>query len=448
MIKNKWIILVGALLPFTMLSTVTCSNNEPKGVKEENEKVNEIKDKKEIENGIEYLIIDKDNIQNYINNGSLIKSEKGYSLIKLINNSIKWTLEDNLLIPSNLEIVNLNMPNIVKIIDSAFKGSKTLKSIILPKAIEICNESFKDNSALVDVNIPLVTKIGDLAFANDVSLETLDLPKLNQIGLGSFDNTIFINSLINYSENKLAIINNILVNGKYARGEIILPNTITKIAERAFINNYALKSIQMPSVIEVGNDAFKGAHALSKISIPNVIKIGTNGFHRTALVTVDAPKVTAIGDYSFSNNMKLNNVKMPNLTKVGSYAFGGTSFLQSLINSNENKLAILNDNIILNGFEAKGYIIIPDSITIIADSAFEVNRSITRIKMPNVTHIGNFAFASNRSLLSINIPKVIEIGESAFSDSNNISFENSTLPSNMSENDFNSVKEGKNWNNN
>ena len=69
------------------------------------------------------------------------------------------------------------------------------------------------------------------------------------------------------------------------------------------------------------------------------------------------------------------------------------------------------------------------NVTCIGDNAFENNRDLLSVKLPNsITSIGKKSFRDCYSLTTINIPKSVKtIGDEAFSGCNNISVEISDI---------------------
>ena len=152
----------------------------------------------------------------------------------------------------------------------------------------------------------------------------------------------------------------------------------------------------------IGNRAFALCDSLTSINIPNC--------------------VTTIGDEAFENCVSLTSITIPNsvVTIIGKPFYGWHGNLY-----NESKAFIYEDHVLFNknktiliAYRAKetNYTI-PNSVTIIGNSAFYGCESLTSINIPNsVTTIGKGAFCGCDSLTSINIPNsVTMIGNWAFS---------------------------------
>ena len=154
-------------------------------------------------------------------------------------------------------------------------------------------------------------------------------------------------------------------------GDVVIPDSVTSIGNRAFYDCHRLTSISIPdSVTSIGDGAFEGCRNLTIINIPDSV------------------------------------------THVGESAFSGCKALV-----NRNGFVIIRN--VLYNYEGKAKsITIPDNVTSIWDCAFSECSSLTNISIPDsVTSIGDNAFSECESLTSISIPdSVTSIGERAFND--------------------------------
>ena len=109
----------------------------------------------------------------------------------------------------------------------------------------------------------------------------------------------------------------------YKKGQLILEDSITAIADEAFSSS-KITAIQIPeSVNSIGKRAFAGCTLLTTINLPNSIStISENMFGGcTSLKEIDLTNIQTIEDNAFVNCESLTNVKWSeDLTTIGEYA--------------------------------------------------------------------------------------------------------------------------------
>ncbi len=164
-----------------------------------------------------------------------------------------------------------------------------------------------------------------------------------------------------------------------------IPEGVTEIGGGAFRNCSCLTSIEIPnSVTEIGRGAFWGCTGIKNyiVSNNNQNYCSTDG----ALYSKDKAKLIRVP-------CDRDCFEIPNsVTVIGNSAFSNCTNLTSIV--------------------------IPDSVTVIGENAFDSCTSLYSIVIPNsVTMIEGGAFHGCTSLTSIEIPdSVTEIGDSAFED--------------------------------
>ena len=184
---------------------------------------------------------------------------------------------------------------------------------------------------------------------------------------------------------------------KYAGpgGDVVVPDGVKSIGERAFEGCRSLASIELPAGLKsLGWGEFYGCSSLVNITIPDsVTSIGNWAFFDcSSLVSITIPDgVTSLGERAFEGCSSLANIKLPaGLTSIGDNAFEDCSSLASIT--------------------------IPDGVTSIGAVAFEDCSSLVNIELPaGLTSIGNWAFYGCSRLMSIELPAgLTSIGISAF----------------------------------
>ena len=215
-----------------------------------------------------------------------------------------------------------------------------------------------------------------------------------------------------------------MIDGSTAFGKVVIPNTVNKIADSAFIGIYSDASNQYES-------------SITSITIPNsVTSIGNSAFWNcTSLKSITIPdSVTSIGEYAFDYCTSLTDVYYTgsvaewnkiNIDRYNSCLTDATIHYNyvTVKTYRDFEYSILDDGTVkitdYTGSDSK--LVIPSTIdgkkvTSIGGYAFEYCTSLTSITIPNsVTSIGDYAFSNCRSLTSITIPNsVTSIGVCAF----------------------------------
>ena len=230
---------------------------------------------------------------------------------------------------------------------------------------------------------------------------------------------------------------------KSAITELHLPTGITSIGDSAFRSCTGLTEIVVPdSVTAIGNQAFYGCSGLTSLRLSQGLKtLGANVFLScNSLTEVEIPAgVESVGNYIASNTLRLR-------CAVGSSAAKALSKAQNDFWVEDFRLRYAFDS---DGSAAsltlKKYagdaasVTIPDGVTIVGNSAFERNASLTAVVLPDsvvtiganafqsctgltkaelsskLEKIANYAFDNCKALKEIQIPETVtEIGSGAF----------------------------------
>lgn len=179
-------------------------------------------------------------------------------------------------------IVKYKIPNSVTSISSeAFCWCYSLTSIEIPEGVtSIGSNAFSYCKSLASIVIPnSVTSIGESASFNCTNLTNIYITNLAR-----WCNVTGAGNLMYYgSRSKNLYVNNELVI------ELVIPNSVTSISERAFSYCNALTSVVIPdSVTSIGSQAFAFCNGLTSVVIPN--------------------SVTSIGDYAFDGCTSLTSI--------------------------------------------------------------------------------------------------------------------------------------------
>lgn len=322
-----------------------------------------------------------------------------------------------------------------------------------------------------------VTRIS--GFSNCFNLVSVTIPEsVTSIDSDAFSGTPWLKA--KQEENPLVVVNGILIDASTCTGDVIIPDTVKSIGYRVFADS-AVTSVTLPdNTTNVSGLTFSGSALASvKVSennpaftsedgvlfskdktelifyppkserteyiIPDGVKIVQSSafYHCPNLTSVTIPDtITNVLDSAFSANrypMYINYTipykKMDNY--IAGRAFGDCFNLKE-IHVSENNAGLSSENgVLFNkdkteliyypcGKEDTSYTI-PDSVTVIQDSAF-MSCLLEKVTIPeSVTRIGRLAFSCS-ALTSVTIPKsVTEVGYTAFAACPNlktVTFEN------------------------
>lgn len=278
--------------------------------------------------------------------------ERAYSGTKITSASFPTTLLNigNEAFSICLSLKEIKFANGLKEIGSyAFRTCTKLTTVTLPNTVEFIDDgAFYYCTSLQKIILPNGLKsLPESIFTWCKKLESIYFPKsLQSIGSKALIGTLWLNNA--KKKNPMVIVNNILVDGTACKGNVIIPDGITYITERAFMDSAItsitipegvtslyqytfrtctkLKTVNLPStIIFIDYGTFYECSALSKISLPKNLKIiGEYAFTKcSSLQTITFnTKLESIGDYAFMECKKLTSLKFPaSLKTIGNRAF-------------------------------------------------------------------------------------------------------------------------------
>ncbi|MBN4083446.1 leucine-rich repeat protein [Mycoplasma sp. CSL10137] len=404
----------------------------------------------------------------------------------------------------NETLISVNIPNVKYIYDGAFSFNRSLTSINMPNVEYIYEGAFSFNNSLISVSMPKLIEFYGGVFSYSRYLTNVEIPNeairrsSEYACKNSFLKTIFLENY-NIDKNKGSIENISIepktLNDKYEKIEYLTidESNISKFIENNYIekinvkryyendeskilkNEYKiLKTIEnghsikwmlkeslsasedviilhldMPNVEYIPVKAFYENETLISVNIPNVKYIDDSAFSfNRSLTSINMPNVSEIFNYSFDFTTSLENVVMPKkhiLEFKQTHAFYDCKFFENLRNLRSDKLVII-DNILIDGLKASGHVEVPDNVTIVNEFAFDSNKSLTSISMPNVETIYLGAFIGATSLITIDMPKVKWINSFAFEHIYTLDYSMSIVPATLTEEEFyDIVVDGEEW---
>ncbi len=204
------------------------------------------------------------------------------------------------------KIINVIVGEGITMIDYAlFKDLKELKSVSLPESLEA---------------------ILPIAFQNCEKLTEINIPKnLSLIKLKAFDNTAWLKNKLD--ENPLVIVNDIVIDGRYCKGDIEISDGIVSIGTCAFENAAEITSVKIPdSVTSIGSYAFVNCTSLKSVDLPNnLTQISDLCFGNcSSLESINIPEsVEFIKQEAFFGCTSLKEIEIPkNVEYIDEYALG------------------------------------------------------------------------------------------------------------------------------
>lgn len=211
----------------------------------------------------------------------------------------------------------------------------------------------------------------------------------------------------------------------YTAQSVVIPSTVTyggvtyiveSIGEDAFRDNVNLSEVIIPNtVFRIYDRAFSGCQSLSEITIPSSVEfIDSEAFANTGLVHIEIPGVNSIQSGVFGGCQSLASVTLSaSLYDIPEYTFAAC---QSL-----TKVEIPNSvsSIGVGAFQGCGIteIVVPDNVRLIGEGAFRGCQNLVRVKLPegDLREIEACTFQDCASLSGLTIPNTVyEIKNSAF----------------------------------
>ena len=343
-------------------------------------------------------------------------------------------------IPENVQDISLEVfdgcANVTSIVWNA--KSSTSSAPFSSIETQITSFSFGEKVQTIPIGICSgMTKLTSVTIPNNVT----EIGRAAFMNCSSLSSVVISDSVTSIAENAFSRCENLT--------SIIIPDNVRSIEEDAFYNCYNLKSIVIPNnVVRIGRGAFEHA-GLESITFGNSVRnIESQAFEGCPLTSVTLPEsLDSIGDYAFGYCWNISSITLPNNVRhIGTEAFGYCDPLSShivipasvtsmgtnpfagcynipsiLVDSNNTVYDSREDcNAVIETATNKLIVgckntVIPSSIKIIDDFAFDECEDLISITIPeNVTHIG-FAAFDHCGFTSLIIPdSITTIGQHAF----------------------------------
>ena len=282
-------------------------------------------------------------------------------------------------------------------------GTCTDEDVIIPKTIDgytvtsIAQDAFRNCLTMVTLTIPsTVSEIGDFIVMGAKNLTTLYYNTDYECSSSS----VFMNA----SFRKVVIGGSAIPALHSQVEEVVLPETITALPDRAFSGCRSLKTIVIPqSVKSIGAEAFYNCSSLTEINLPaNLEYIGNRAFqycHSLTSITIPE-RVTEISDHMFDACQNLTEIKMHSgITRIGDSAFSGCKSITSI--TIPESVREIGGNA-FGGCDFLTEIIVPEGVTVIGERFCMYSDGIKTITLPkSITKICDDAFLCCENLHTI-----------------------------------------------
>ncbi len=161
------------------------------------------------------------------------------------------------------------LDSVLEISTSAFENCMNITQVELPDGLKIIgNRAFMNNYALKDINLPIALQsIGEQAFQDCYSLQNIQIPSnVTFIGYQAFACCYLLSNSIVIPAGVTSIEKFTFMNCDIT--DVLLPDTLTSIAEGAFMQCQSLTQITIPELVgDLGDAAFYQCTSLDEVDI-------------------------------------------------------------------------------------------------------------------------------------------------------------------------------------
>lgn len=259
--------------------------------------------------------------------------------------------------------------------------------------------------------------------------------------------------------------NDVLVKYTGSGGDVVIPECVTKIGDKAFYECEAITSVFVPgSVMSIGEEAFLRCRNMAEITFSEGLQsIGKEAFVNCRLDSITLPySVNTIGAGAFQYS-RIRCVTIPaSVLSIGENAFDSSGLetlrfagdLEAWLTMEWENLGLYGlaelyihgellkeltipesittiRNYAFHGYDGLTKVTIPESVQRIGDSAFSCCKRLSHVELASgVVEIGGWAFNACESLAAIMLPEsVMRLGPGAFRYCNSLT--SITLPSHL-----------------
>lgn len=295
----------------------------------------------------------------------------------------------------------------------ALDGCSALTTLTLPSTLtSIGSYAFRNCSSLTDLTLPAsLTSVGSSAFSGCTSVATL---YYNAAGLTSFSTTDFPLTALVVGANVEVLPSDICKN-RTLLASVTLPAGLRVISGQAFLGCTALTSVNLPAGLEtIGDEAFRGSGLVSVTFSSSSLTVGTSAFRECLSLTgADFGN----GEVRLSGYAFYGCAALTGLTGTDGLILSGASDLPAVFHRVEDGMHLCMTTLLYIEADAiDSVVVIPDSVTAIADKAFRNSTVVREVRFPaGLKTVGASAFEGCTRLQKIILPdSVTAVGASAF----------------------------------
>lgn len=334
----------------------------------------------------------------------------------------------------NKEITKLHLPETLRSIGArAFCGCTSLQVVTLPKGITVLEEGtfaycstlwsvaaegevetikasvFYGCEKLVRVSVSSVKYIGNNAFLGCINLDDLAL-NCSFLGEDVLGETAYLKKLLQISP--LAVVSNLVVEGKACEGILIIPEGVIGISPFAFAGNELITELILPeSLQEIGDYAFAGCKAMITIlwKAP-LTHFGKHAFEKCTSLKEIHYKGTTVGEGAFSFCTSLQSAVLEETERLERDAFAGC---KNLIDCKCKEVRYIGERC-FSGCESLSDVFVPLIKWVGAWAFWSCNAFKSMVFLQNV-FIEEHAFEDCGQLRKLVVMGEIQFGSYAFS---------------------------------
>ena len=347
----------------------------------------------------------------------------------------KVTEIGNVAFKNNKNVVNVTIPNGVTNINwGAFENCERLKSVIIPDSVvEIGGRAFLDCINLENFKLPPYLTCLWQDIIKGTKVRSITVPKTLErtVNYGPFAGAEYLTE-VNFEYGTTNIVYS-LCRGIPNIERIEIPDTVTVISDSAFKDCEKLKEIIIPdSVVEIECRAFENCKSLENFKLPPYLTcLWQDIIKGTKVKSVTVPKTLerTVNYGPFAGAEYLTEVNFEyGTTNIVYYLCRGIPNIEKI--EIPDTVTLISDSAFKDCEKLKE-VIIPDSVVEIKANAFKNCTDLSNIKLPDsIKTLGYGLFNGCKSLKEISIPdSTAKIDDGIFVDC--ISLEKAVLPNTM-----------------